>query len=166
MVSHSPYVLKLLLFIFQFQMLETLFKKSIIKLYLRKKELTMKKQCKPWFFITLTILAIFNLLCYFSIRAMWSGIIRYTFDAMPYLLLVGITITADKNGGLWFNDKQVSFKSLGTELSSYDTKKIKKEEFPITLEADADVTNGTIVKIFDIVRQNGYASINLRTSDK
>ena len=41
---------------------------------------------------------------------------------------VGITITADKNGGLWFNDKQVSFKSLGTELSSYDTKKIKKEE--------------------------------------
>ena len=35
---------------------------------------------------------------------------------------VGITITADKNGGLWFNDKQVSFKFLGTELSSYDTK--------------------------------------------
>ena len=54
----------------------------------------MKKQCKPWFFITLTILAIFNLLCYFSIRAMWSGIIRYTFDAMPYLLLLGIIITA------------------------------------------------------------------------
>ena len=51
-------------------------------------------------------------------------------------------------------------------LSSGDIKKIKKEEFPITLEADAEVTNGTIVKIFDIVRQNGYASINLRTSDK
>ena len=79
---------------------------------------------------------------------------------------VGITITADKNGGLWFNDKQVSFKSLGTELSSYDTKKIKKEEFPITLEADADVTNGTIVKIFDIIRENGYSAVNLRTSDK
>ncbi len=79
---------------------------------------------------------------------------------------VGITITADKNGGLWFNDKQVSFKSLGTELSSYDTKKLKKEEFPITLEADADVTNGTIVKIFDIIRENGYSAVNLRTSDK
>ena len=54
----------------------------------------MKKQCKPWIFITITILAIFNLLCYFSIRSMWSGIIRYTFDAMPYLLLAGILVTA------------------------------------------------------------------------
>ena len=45
-------------------------------------------------------------------------------------------------------------------------KKIKKEEFPITLEADADVTNGTIVKIFDIIRENGYSAVNLRTSDK
>ena len=54
----------------------------------------MKKHCKPAIFITLTILAIFNLLCYFSIRAMWSGIIRYTFEAMPYLLLLGIIITA------------------------------------------------------------------------
>lgn len=54
----------------------------------------MKKQTKPWIFITITILAIFNLLCYFSIRAMWSGIIRYTFDFMPYLLLAGIIVTA------------------------------------------------------------------------
>lgn len=54
----------------------------------------MKKQTKPWIFITITILAIFNLLCYFSIRAMWSGIIRYTFDSMPYLLLAGIIITS------------------------------------------------------------------------
>lgn len=54
----------------------------------------MKKQCRPWIFITLTILAVFNLLCYFSIRSMWSGIIRYTFDAMPYLLLTGIMVTA------------------------------------------------------------------------
>ena len=54
----------------------------------------MKKQTKPWFFITITILAIFNLLCYFSIRAMWSGIIRYTFDSMPYLLLAGIIVTS------------------------------------------------------------------------
>ncbi len=47
----------------------------------------MKKQCKPWIFISLTILTMFNLLCYFAIRAMWSGIIRYTFEPMPYLLL-------------------------------------------------------------------------------
>ncbi len=50
-------------------------------------EFIMKKQCKPWLFIAINIFAILNLLCYFAIRAMWSGIIRYTFDAMPYILL-------------------------------------------------------------------------------
>lgn len=79
---------------------------------------------------------------------------------------LGITITCEKNGNLYFNDKKVSFKSLGDELSKFDTKKIKKAEFPITIEADDLVTNGTIVKLFDVIRQNGYASINLRTTDK
>lgn len=54
----------------------------------------MKKQCKPWIFILITLLTIFNLLCYFSIRAMWSGIIRYTIPSMPYLLLAGIIVTS------------------------------------------------------------------------
>ena len=75
---------------------------------------------------------------------------------------LGITITADKNGRLWFNDEQVTFKTLG----NFDTKKTKKTEFPVTIEADDLVTNGTIVKLFDVIRQSGYASINLRTTDK
>lgn len=79
---------------------------------------------------------------------------------------LGITITCEKNGNIYFNDKKVSFKSLGEELSKFDTKKTKKAEFPITIEADDLVTNGTIVKLFDVIRQNGYASINLRTTDK
>ena len=79
---------------------------------------------------------------------------------------LGITITADKNGGLWFNDKFVTFKTLSDELSSFDTKKIKKAEYPITIEADDQVTNGTIVKLFDIIRANGFAAVNLRTTDK
>ncbi len=79
---------------------------------------------------------------------------------------LGITITCEKNGNMYFNDKKVSFKSLGEELSKFDTKKTKKAEFPITIEADDLVTNGTIVKLFDVIRQNGYASINLRTTDK
>lgn len=79
---------------------------------------------------------------------------------------LGITISADKNGGLWFNDKQVSFKTLGDELAKFDTKKIKKTDFPVTIEADDQVTNGTIVKLFDVIRASGYAAINLRTSEK
>jgi len=47
----------------------------------------LKKQCKPWLFLSINIFAVLNLLCYFGIRSMWSGIIRYTFDSMPYILL-------------------------------------------------------------------------------
>ena len=79
---------------------------------------------------------------------------------------LGITITCEKNGNLFFNDKQVSFKTLGEELSKFDTKKVKKAEFPVTIEADDLVTNGTIVKLFDVLRQSGYSSVNLRTSEK
>lgn len=54
----------------------------------------MRKQCKPWIFLSITFLTVFNLLCYFAIRSMWSGIIRYTFEPMPYILLAVLTVTA------------------------------------------------------------------------
>lgn len=54
----------------------------------------MKKSCKPAIFLALNGLLIFNLLCYFGIRSMWSGIIRYTFEPMPYILLFGLVATA------------------------------------------------------------------------
>ena len=54
----------------------------------------MKKQCRPWLFIALNVLTIFNLLCYTSIRSMWSGIIRYTTEMVPYILLSVIVLAA------------------------------------------------------------------------
>ncbi len=78
--------------------------------------------------------------------------------------LQGITITAQKDGILFFNDKEVSLETLGDELVLFDTRETPKNEFPISLEADSEVTNGTIVKIFDVIRENGYSVINLRTT--
>ena len=78
----------------------------------------------------------------------------------------GITITAESNGVLFFNDKEVSMTSLGEELLIFDTGTLKKEEFPVSLEADSEVTNGTIVKIFDVIRESGYCIINLRTTSE
>ncbi|MBS7266189.1 MAG: biopolymer transporter ExbD [Treponema sp.] len=78
--------------------------------------------------------------------------------------LMGITITADDSGVLYFNDKEVSMAGLGEELLTFDTGTTKKEEFPVSLEADSEVTNGTIVKIFDVIRESGYCVINLRTT--
>ena len=60
----------------------------------------------------------------------------------------------------------MNFETLSFELNSFDVKSIKNEEFQVTLEADSDVKNGTIVQIFDIIRKNGYASVNLRTAEK
>ena len=80
--------------------------------------------------------------------------------------LMGITITADSNGALYFNDKEVSMTGLGEELLTFDTGTTKKEEFPVSLEADSEVTNGRIVKLFDVIRESGYAVINLRTTSR
>ena len=78
--------------------------------------------------------------------------------------LMGITITAGSDGALYFNDKEVSMTGLGEALLTFDTGTTKKEEFPVSLEADSEVTNGTIVKIFDVIRESGYCVINLRTT--
>lgn len=75
----------------------------------------------------------------------------------------GITISASENGDLYFNETKVDMDSLGACLLEFDTGETKKEEFPVMLEADSEVTNGTIVKIFDVIRENGYSLINLRT---
>ena len=80
--------------------------------------------------------------------------------------IAGITITMQSNGKMWFNDEQVSFSTLGKRLASFDTEGKKKEEYPVTLEADANVTNGSIVKVFDVLRTEGFVSVNLRTTDK
>lgn len=78
----------------------------------------------------------------------------------------GITITAQENGVLYFNDKEVNLQNLGNELVMFDTGDLKKEEFPVSLEADSEVTNGMIVKIFDVIRESGYCVINLRTTSE
>ena len=78
----------------------------------------------------------------------------------------GITIYADKDGVMFFNDKEVSMENLGQELLSFDIGTSKKEEFPVSLEADSEVTNGTIVQIFDVIRQSGFSLINLRTKSE
>lgn len=77
----------------------------------------------------------------------------------------GITITAEAGGRLWFNEDEVTLSSLGTRLSSFDVGERERDEYPVTLEADASVTNGTIVQIFDVLRENGFAAVNLRTTE-
>lgn len=53
----------------------------------------MKKECKPRTFLIANVLLIFNLLVFFSIRSMWSGIIAIAGKPSPYILMAVLTIT-------------------------------------------------------------------------
>lgn len=79
--------------------------------------------------------------------------------------VAGITITAGSKGELFLNGESVTLKTLDERLASFDTEGRKREEYPVTLEADEDVTNGTTVRIFDVLRKNGFVSVNLRTTN-
>lgn len=75
----------------------------------------------------------------------------------------GLIITLSADGGIWFNDKAVTLEELHQELLAFDTESVPREQCPIQLEADALVTNGTIVQLFDLLRKNGFSAVNLRT---
>ena len=78
----------------------------------------------------------------------------------------GITITVEESGSMWLNDAQVDFKGLVSGLNAFDTGEKKREEFPVMVSADDKVTNGTIVKVFDALRQCGFSAVSLITSVK
>lgn len=80
--------------------------------------------------------------------------------------VTGMTLTVSDKGRMFLNGDEVTFSSLDKKLASYDTEGKKKEEYPVALEADDKVTNGTIVKIFDVLRKNGFVAVNLRTTER
>lgn len=78
----------------------------------------------------------------------------------------GITITMTSDGSMWFNQEQVDFASLDSKLANFDEVSYENRvEYPIRLEADSLVTNGSIVKVFDVLRYNGFSAVNLRTTE-
>jgi biopolymer transport protein ExbD len=79
--------------------------------------------------------------------------------------VTGMTLTVSEKGRMFLNGDEVTFSTLNKRLASYDTEGKKKEEYPVALEADDKVTIGTIVKIFDVLRKNGFVAVNLRTTD-
>ena len=78
----------------------------------------------------------------------------------------GITITMKENGQIWYKSTEVDLETLSKELESFDKVSFEERaEYPINLEADSLVTNGQIVTVFDILRQNGFSAVNLRTTE-
>ena len=80
--------------------------------------------------------------------------------------VAGLVITLSADGGLWLNDQSVTLQQLDQQLAAFDTQTILRQEYPVQLEADAQVTNGVIVGIFDLLRKNGFSTVNLRTMER
>ena len=78
-----------------------------------------------------------------------------------------ITITLEKDGSIWLNsDKVASYGELNERLAAFDEVEYEgRRDYPVQLEADELVTNGAIVQVFDILRKNGFAALNLRTTN-
>lgn len=80
--------------------------------------------------------------------------------------VAGLVITLSADGGLWLNEQPLSLQQLDQELATFDTGIIPRKDYPVQLEADAQVTNGVIVGIFDLLRKNGFSAVNLRTVER
>ncbi len=79
--------------------------------------------------------------------------------------VASLVITASDDGRLWLNEQETTLSGLGAALGEFDTGGIPRLEYPVQLQADFLVTNGTIVSIFDALRKNGFSAVNLRTTD-
>ena len=77
--------------------------------------------------------------------------------------ITGINVTVDKKGNMQFNGEIVTLAKLPAKLEAFPAGDRKREDIPVTLEADEDVKNGMIVKLFDALRKSGYVSVSLRT---
>jgi biopolymer transport protein ExbD len=76
----------------------------------------------------------------------------------------GITITVGADDTLFLNAEKVAIEDLDSALNALAATGAKSD-VPVSLEADAQVPNGTIVKVLDSLRRTGYTGVNLRTKD-
>ncbi len=77
----------------------------------------------------------------------------------------GVTITVAADGSMFCNEKAVTITELDSMLSTFEISEEERKIYPVRFEADELVTNGTIVKIFDVLRKNGFSNVNLMTAD-
>lgn len=76
----------------------------------------------------------------------------------------GITVTASADGSVFVNAEKVPLDGLDAALKELPIT-TPRESVPVSLEADASVPNGTIVRILDALRRTGFTGVNLRTRE-
>ena len=78
----------------------------------------------------------------------------------------GVTISVEEDGTMFFNEEQITEDQLSLKLKEVELGPYTTETYPVSISADYNVKNGTLVKIFDVLRMNSYSAVSLRTTDK
>ncbi|MBO6177255.1 MAG: biopolymer transporter ExbD [Treponema sp.] len=113
---------------------------------------------------------IFQLILFFLVSTTFANLPGITLNLTESTTsqgtdISGVNITVEENGTIWFNETESSMELLQTQLSQVELGSFTKDTYPVSIQADEKVTNGTIVKIFDAIRINGFTSVSLRTTD-
>jgi biopolymer transport protein ExbD len=77
-----------------------------------------------------------------------------------------LVITLQADGTLGFNHRPVTLKDLEAAVAGFDTGGTPKNQYPVSIEADAKAPSGQVVAIFDVLRKQGFSVVNLRTQEK
>ncbi|MCI5524123.1 MAG: biopolymer transporter ExbD [Treponema sp.] len=78
----------------------------------------------------------------------------------------GVTISVEEDGTMFFNEEQITEDQLSLKLKEVELGPYTTETYPVSISADYNVKNGTLVKIFDVLRMNSFSAVSLRTTDK
>jgi biopolymer transport protein ExbD len=76
-----------------------------------------------------------------------------------------LTVTVDSGGTLFLNGLTVTSAALSDALAALDTGPLPRSDYPVRLEADRNAPHGAVVAVLDTLRQHGFATVTLRTSE-
>lgn len=75
-----------------------------------------------------------------------------------------LTLTVKDQNQIWLNKEEFTLESLNERLHGYtaaDREKIQS----VMLQGDASVAYSVMVKVLDVLRNNGFSAVSLKTED-
>lgn len=112
---------------------------------------------------------VFQLILFFLVSTTFAALPGITLD-LPQsstaqgTLTNGITISVDAGGAVYLNSELVGEEGLDVALEKLSVD-LPRDAVPVSLESDAAVPNGIIVRVLDSLRRTGFTGVNLRTRE-
>lgn len=112
---------------------------------------------------------VFQLILFFLVSTTFAALPGITLD-LPQSSTAqgtrtnGITISVDAGGTIYLNSELVGEEGLDAALEMLSVD-LPRDAVPVSLESDAAVPNGIIVRVLDSLRRTGFTGVNMRTRE-